>query len=74
MLRCCVRLEPRTKSPLLNAGYLGRIRDAQEFARRNRVVLLQSPAGVPIDIALAALPFEEAMVERSTMFEFEAAG
>lgn len=28
--------------------------------------------GVPIDIALAALPFEEVLVARSSLFEFEA--
>ncbi|MGO9232462.1 MAG: hypothetical protein ACLQKA_24960 [Bryobacteraceae bacterium] len=36
------------------------------------MLLLQSPGGVPIDIALAALPFEKALVERSSLFEFEA--
>ena len=34
------------------------------------MLLLQSPDGVPIDIALAALPFEQGTVERSSLFEF----
>ena len=37
-----------------------RISDALEFARSSRVLLLvHRPSGIPIDIALAALPFEE---------------
>jgi hypothetical protein len=31
---------------------------------------LEAPNGVPIDIALAGLPFEELVVERSSVFEF----
>jgi hypothetical protein len=71
-LLCPFGGEDEVSSPLLASGYLGRIPDAREFARRNRVLLLQSPDGVPIDIALAALPFEEGLVERSSLFEFEA--
>ena len=40
------------------------------FARRNRVLLAVSHKGVPIDIALGGLPFEDEMVERSTVFTF----
>jgi len=57
-------------TPLLTSGYRGRIADAAAFALRNRVLLLQSPNGVPIDIALGGLPFEEVVVERSSLFEF----
>jgi hypothetical protein len=71
-LLCPFGSEDEVSAPLLDLGYSGRISDAQDFARRNRVLLLQSPSGVPIDIALAALPFEEGMVERSSFFEFEA--
>jgi len=70
-LLCPFGSEDQVSSPLLESGYLGRIPDSREFARRSRVLLLQSPDGVPIDIALAALPFEECMVERSSPFEFE---
>jgi hypothetical protein len=31
---------------------------------------VQAPSGVGIDIALGGLPFEEAAVERSTLYEF----
>jgi hypothetical protein len=56
--------------PLLAAGYGGRIEDAAGFARRNRVLLITAPNSVPVDIALAALPFEAQAVERATLFEF----
>ena len=36
-----------------------RAADAAEFALRNRVLLPQSEKGIPIDISLGALPFEE---------------
>jgi hypothetical protein len=57
-------------TPLLASGYRGRIAEAAAFALRNRVLLLQSPNGVPIDVALGGLPFEEEVVERSSLFEF----
>src|SRR6185436_14411324 len=47
-----------------------RIEDAAAFARTRRVLLLQSDNGVGLDIALGALPFEELMVQRSSLFTF----
>jgi hypothetical protein len=44
----------------------GRLPDARAFALRHRVLLVRSPAGVPIDVALGAMPFEERAVERAT--------
>jgi hypothetical protein len=58
-------------APILSSGYRGRIPDASEFARRNRVLLVDSPQGVPIDIALAGLPLEALVVERASLYEFE---
>ena len=58
-------------APILGAGYRGRIEDVEAFAAKNRVLLLDSPSGVPFDVALGGLPFEEQMVDRSTIFEFE---
>jgi hypothetical protein len=43
--------------------------DAREFALRHRVLLAQTRAGVPVDIALGALPFEERSVARATAWE-----
>jgi hypothetical protein len=50
--------------------YEPRVPDPVGFALRNRVVLVQAPSGVGIDIALGGLPFEESAVERSTLYEF----
>lgn len=42
-----------------------RIADAEVFARKNRVLLLQhKSSGINIDIFLGILPFEEEMIER----------
>ena len=62
--------EDKFIEPLLAAGYQGRVSDPAGFARRNRVLLLTAPNGVPVDIALAALPFEARAIERATEFEF----
>jgi hypothetical protein len=47
-----------------------RIAEAPEFARSRRVLLLRSDSGVGLDIALGALPYEELMVQRSSLFAF----
>jgi len=50
-----------------------RIKNAEEFARINRVLLLRHlPTEINIDISLGALPFEEEMVARSTFKVSEA--
>lgn len=43
-----------------------RIPSAAEFARRSRVVLVRATNGIPIDIALGAVPFEVRAVKRAT--------
>jgi hypothetical protein len=47
-----------------------RVADAKDFALANRVLLLKSPTGIGIDIALGGLPYEELVVTRATSFEF----
>ena len=54
----------------LLAHYTPRTANAAQFALRSRVLLLNSPSGIGIDISLGALPFEQLAVERSTLFEF----
>ena len=49
-------------------GFAGRRADAREFALRHRVVLVRSQAGVPVDVALGAMPFEERAVARASEF------
>lgn len=51
-------------------AYPARIGNAREFALSRRILLLQTPNGVGIDISLGALPFEECMVARATPFAF----
>jgi hypothetical protein len=53
----------------LLAAFLPRLPDAREFALRHRVLLLESRDGVPIDVALGAMPFEERAIERASPFE-----
>ncbi len=49
-----------------------RIENVEEFARRNRVLLLQyAPNQIPIDISLGILAFEEEVVERSIVQSLE---
>ncbi|MBI3298839.1 MAG: nucleotidyl transferase AbiEii/AbiGii toxin family protein [Elusimicrobia bacterium] len=54
----------------LLARFSGRIDGAAAFARDKRVLLLRSSAGVGIDVAFGALPFEEGVVSRSVLIEF----
>lgn len=50
--------------------YTARIPDGREFALENRVLLLRSKDGVPIDVALGGIDFEELVVSRATRYEF----
>ncbi|HET9214856.1 MAG TPA: nucleotidyl transferase AbiEii/AbiGii toxin family protein [Gaiellaceae bacterium] len=54
-------------------GLLGRfearLEDARAFALENRVVLVQSNDGTPIDIALGALDFEARTVSRASPWD-----
>lgn len=42
-----------------------RMEDARTFALENRVLLLKTVAGIPVDLALGALPFEESATRRA---------
>ena len=50
--------------------YPQRVEDAASFALRHRVLLLKSARGIPIDVSLAALPFEERVIERATAYRY----
>jgi hypothetical protein len=54
----------------LLARYSSRVADPAQFALESRVLLLKSPGGIGIDISLAALPYEDLVVQRATPFEF----
>lgn len=48
--------------------YQARIADALAFAVHSRVLLIQDIAGYGIDVSLGALPFEERIVQRSSLW------
>ncbi len=50
--------------------FASRVEDPIDFAMQNRVVLLTTSTGIPIDISLGGLPFEENMINRSSAFEY----
>ena len=47
-----------------------RISNAADFAQRQRVLLLRSNKGVGLDVSLAALPYEELVIQRSSYFDY----
>ena len=51
---------------LLLARFSGRRADARTFALKNRVLLIQTSADIPVDIAFGAFPFEERSVTRAS--------
>ena len=51
-------------------GFSGRIPDARAFALKNRVILAQTAAGIPVDVALGGFDFERRCVERASEFDF----
>jgi hypothetical protein len=55
---------------ILLGRYPARVAEPATFARKNRVLLLQTPGGVGIDISLGALPFEECVVRNATEYAF----
>lgn len=46
--------------------FRGRLSNTRLFALERRVLLLRTAGGVPLDISLSGLPFEEASIERAT--------
>jgi hypothetical protein len=53
----------------LLVAYQGRVEGPRAFALANRVLLLYGPSRVPLDIALAAMPFEERCIDRASAFD-----
>lgn len=61
---------PRLLTVAKQEGFAPRIENAEQFARRNRVLLLQhTESAVNVDISLGVLPFEMEMVERATLYQ-----
>ena len=68
-LLCGFGNEEKIIKPFL-ANFPSRIKDAENFALNNRVLLIKSHNNIPADITLSGLPFEEKMIENATYFEF----
>jgi hypothetical protein len=49
----------------------GRIDGARQFALEHRVLLASAPNGLPVDISLGGIPFEEQMIQRATPWTFD---
>lgn len=57
-------------SDVLLKHFEPRISNAAEFAQQQRVLLLRSSKGVGLDVALAALPYEELVIQHSSYFDY----
>jgi hypothetical protein len=68
-LLCPLGSEAQTVDRVL-AKFPGRLPDARKFALANRVILVKTAAGIPVDIALGAMEFERRCVERASEFDF----
>lgn len=68
-LLCPYGAEAQAVERLL-AGFAPRMPEARTFALEHRVVLLRGESGVPIDVALGGIPFEERCVSRASEFDF----
>ncbi len=63
---------PRLLEAAKQEGIEVRIENAAEFAKKSRVLLLRHViTDTNIDISMGVLPFEQEVVERSTMHEFD---
>jgi len=61
---------PQLIAAAAQEGFAPRIREAEDFARRHRVLLLRhQESGINVDISLGILPFEVEAVERSTVHQ-----
>jgi predicted nucleotidyltransferase len=69
-----VLIEDKELSNLLKVarrlGFKARIKDAVEFAKKNRVLLLKhTKTGINVDLSLGLLPFEKEAIKRSKRFK-----
>jgi hypothetical protein len=61
---------PKLLGVAAELGLAPRITDAEQFARRNRVVLLRhEESGISVDVSLGMLPFEDEVVARSIVYQ-----
>jgi hypothetical protein len=48
-----------------------RLKEAADFAKQSRILLLKTRSGVGIDLALGAMPFESRMMDRSSLWQVQ---
>ncbi|MGF1679157.1 MAG: hypothetical protein ACFCUX_08190 [Candidatus Methylacidiphilales bacterium] len=60
--------EEKFIDPLLEE-FIPRRDEAREFALKYRVLTVRTKTGVPLDIAMGALPFEEHSIQRSSIWD-----
>lgn len=53
----------------LLSTFTARVEDAPAFAIENRILLLESPEGLGIDLSLGGMPYEKRMVDRATIWD-----
>ncbi len=69
MFFASIRDVPRILEMAKEEGIEPRRKDAAEFAKQSRVLLLKHvSSGTSVDISLGAFPFEEEVVARSTLY------
>lgn len=54
---------------VLLRGFATRLQDSRAFALQNRILLLRAANGIPLDVSLGALPFEEKAAANATSEE-----
>lgn len=62
--------QERQFSDILLKHFEARISNPAVFAQDRRVLLLRSNKGIGLDVALAALPYEALLIQRSSYFDY----
>lgn len=52
------------------SSFKSRVPDAENFARKNRVLLISASNGVSVDLSLSGIEFERQMFERASFFDY----
>ena len=68
-LTVLTRFDDEPVMDALLGRFAARYKNPKEFAVRARVLFLQHENGVPMDVALGALDFEERAIERGSWWE-----
>jgi hypothetical protein len=56
---------------LITGAYKSRVTDPVEFARKSRIILIETSGGVEVDISLALPGYEDDLFERAVSIEFQ---